>query len=179
MALLFRDVLLASAGTPGHGDRAEPVPAARCVRGMNSLSCVTVGIRQTPRHLKTLVASKLCYRPRLSSRDGGSLDVRRHIIASYRPRFSRRPVGPATGLLLPTVAVARGGRSALARNATHNVRHVTCETAIKVLSTALETCRTQGYQAAVAGVDRRCAGRSRRLYFGSDRRLRGPGRVGL
>jgi len=107
VTLLFRDVLLASAGTPEHGDRAEPVPAARCVRAMNSLSRVTVGIRQTPRHLKTLVASKLCYSPRLSSRDGGSLDVRRHIIASYRPRFSRRPVRPATGLLLPRGSILR------------------------------------------------------------------------
>lgn len=47
-----------------------------------------------------------------------------------------------------------GGTAALAQGATHNVRVLTPEAATKATQAALATCRQQGYQVAVAVVDR-------------------------
>jgi uncharacterized protein GlcG (DUF336 family) len=52
------------------------------------------------------------------------------------------------------LALAAGGATAQRAAATHDVRVLTPETALKATQAALQECRRQGYQVAVAVVDR-------------------------
>jgi uncharacterized protein GlcG (DUF336 family) len=52
------------------------------------------------------------------------------------------------------IALAAGGAAAQPAAATHNVRLLTPEAALKATNAALQECRRQGYQVAVAVVDR-------------------------
>jgi uncharacterized protein GlcG (DUF336 family) len=56
--------------------------------------------------------------------------------------------------LLTIVAVVLGLHAAMAQDATYAVRLLTPETALRAAQAAVETCRKNGYQVAVAVVDR-------------------------
>ena len=59
-----------------------------------------------------------------------------------------------TLILASSVALALGSTVALAQEATFNVRLLTPETALKAAQAALARCRANGFQVAVAVVDR-------------------------
>lgn len=61
---------------------------------------------------------------------------------------------PTAGALLLALASALAGPAALAQTATHSVRVLTPEAALKATQAALQSCRAGGYQVAVAVVDR-------------------------
>jgi hypothetical protein len=82
------------------------------------------------------------------------LDVCNQIVHWYRHRFGCRAVGPAVGLLLSAVVIVHGPGPVAAEDATYTVRLLTPETALKLATATLEACRKQGYQVAVAVVDR-------------------------
>src|SRR5512145_1832848 len=73
-----------------------------------------------------------------------------------------RPERPATeeermrkGIGIAAMSLALGAASpAMAQDATFNVRVLTPETALKAAQAALARCRTNGFQVAVAVVDR-------------------------
>lgn len=60
----------------------------------------------------------------------------------------------ALAIAAVTAATALAASAALAQDATFNVRLLTPETALKAAQAALKKCRDNGYQAAVAIVDR-------------------------
>lgn len=74
------------------------------------------------------------------------------ILASLATRLV--PPSPAAGALLLALATTLTGPAALAQTATHNVRVLTPEAALKATQAALQSCRASGYQVAVAVVDR-------------------------
>lgn len=61
---------------------------------------------------------------------------------------------PAAGTLLLALATALASPATMAQTATHNVRVLTPEAALKATQAALQSCRASGYQVAVAVVDR-------------------------
>jgi uncharacterized protein GlcG (DUF336 family) len=61
---------------------------------------------------------------------------------------------PAASALLLALATTLAGPAAMAQTATHSVRVLTPEAALKATQAALQSCRTSGYQVAVAVVDR-------------------------
>lgn len=64
----------------------------------------------------------------------------------------KRVAGASLGILCLTVAL--GGGVARGQDATHSVKLMTPESALKAAQAALGKCRTDGYQVAVAVVDR-------------------------
>lgn len=60
----------------------------------------------------------------------------------------------AAQLLLWLLVLLLGSHTSLAQNATYTVKLLTPDTALKVATAALEACRKQGYQVAVAVTDR-------------------------
>lgn len=58
------------------------------------------------------------------------------------------------GVLLLFISLIFDWHVALAQNATHTVRLMVPDTALKAANAALQTCRNQGYQVAVAVTDR-------------------------
>jgi uncharacterized protein GlcG (DUF336 family) len=80
-------------------------------------------------------------------------DIRISLSRSPRRRGWRAAVRVLSlSLFLPALAVSAGG--AAAQNATYTVRLLTPEAALKAATGALEACRKQGYQVAVAVTDR-------------------------
>ena len=63
-------------------------------------------------------------------------------------------VAPKRFFFLSVLGFALGADLALAQDATHSVKLMVPEAALKAASAALQSCRNQGYQVAVAVTDR-------------------------